>query len=76
MILLKWNNEIEEGVIKVHPTFNKVDPILQMDCLTDWIFELQKLHDEIFDATAQKTKGIDVLNALGLVRQRGNRNEA
>jgi hypothetical protein len=43
-----------------------------MDCLTDWIFELQKFHDEIFDATAQKTKGIDVLNALGLVRQRGN----
>jgi len=76
MIALKWDSKIEEGVIKVNPEFKKADPILQMDCLTDWIFELQKFHDEIFDATAQKKKGIDVLKALGLVRQRGDKNEA
>ena len=75
MISLKWNAKTEEGIIKVDSSFSKSDPIVQMDCLIDWIFELQKLHDEIFDATAKKTKGIDVLNALGLVRQRGNKNE-
>jgi hypothetical protein len=47
MINLKWDTVKEEGVVFTKPEFDDTYRILQLDALKDWIYDLQKLYDNI-----------------------------
>lgn len=69
MISLKWDYNKGEGEVKRLTTFNSVDRITRLDFLTDCIYELQKLHDEIFSEEVKSTGTTHVLDVLGITKQ-------
>ena len=42
---LTWSWRIEEGVVKMSKDFEEADILLQLDALTDWIYELEKIKE-------------------------------
>lgn len=46
---LKYDRRLEEGVIKLPPTWQYCDYVWKMDCLGDWIAELEELRDNLRD---------------------------
>ena len=69
MINLKWSYNKGEGAVKKLSSFEGADPITQLDFLNDCIYELQKMHDEIFDKDAARVGSTHILEALGLAKQ-------
>jgi len=49
MINLKWDTIKEEGVVFTTPDFDDTYRIMQLDALKDWIFDLEKLYNNILE---------------------------
>lgn len=43
---LKWDLDNGEGSIGNTEAFRQLDPLLRCDILTDWIYELNKEHEQ------------------------------
>lgn len=43
---LKWDLDNGEGSIGNTESFRQLDPLLRCDILTDWIYELNKEHEQ------------------------------
>ena len=46
-VLLLCDNESGEGYIKMEDYFLKKGPLFKMDCIQDWIEELQETYEEL-----------------------------
>jgi hypothetical protein len=69
LISLKWDDNKGEGELKIAEGFENVNPITQLDFLSDCIYELQKMHDAIFEKDATRIGSTHILEALGLAKQ-------
>ena len=69
LISLKWDENKGEGELKIAEGFEGLHPITQLDFLTDCIYDLQKLHDAIFEKDATRIGSTHILEALGLAKQ-------
>jgi hypothetical protein len=49
LINLKWDTIKEEGVVFTKPEFDAAYRIMQLDALQDWIYDLQKLYDNLME---------------------------
>ena len=48
-VKLSWSLTHEEGRVYLSSDFKKSDPILQIDALNDWIYELDKIRTALLD---------------------------
>ena len=69
LINLKWDYNKSEGEIKTLTTFNGSDSIIQLDFLSDCIYELQQLHDQLFQREVEISGTSHVLEVLGITKQ-------
>ena len=68
-ISLKWDDNKGEGELKIAEGFENIHRVTQLDFLSDCIYELQKLHDQIFFREVKDAGTSDVLEALGITKQ-------
>jgi len=68
-ISLKWDDNKGEGELKIAEGLENMHPITQLDFLSDCIYELQKMHDAIFEKDAVRVGSTHILEALGITKQ-------
>lgn len=49
LINLNWSWVKEEGTVSFLKDFKTADPILQIDALNDWIYELSELREVLLE---------------------------
>jgi hypothetical protein len=69
LISLKWDDNKGEGELKIAEGFENIHRVTQLDFLSDCIYDLQKLHDQIFFREVEDAGTSNVLEALGLTKQ-------
>jgi hypothetical protein len=72
MLTLKWNDELGVGSVGILAPYKDADYITKLDFLTDCIYDLQKLHDAIFEERRLKRPDTDttaLFEALGWAEQ-------
>jgi len=68
-ISLKWDDNRGEGELKIAEGFENIHRVTQLDFLSDCIYDLQKLHDQIFFREVEDAGTSTVLEALGITKQ-------
>jgi hypothetical protein len=68
-ISLKWDDNRGEGELKIAEGFENIHRVTQLDFLSDCIYDLQKLHDQIFFREVEDAGTSNVLEALGITKQ-------
>ena len=48
-VKLAWSWRNDEGRVYLSSDFKKSDPILQIDALDDWIYELDRIRSALLD---------------------------